>query len=223
MYNNEGILIKGNKDGINTTIHMDKFACFEDMLLVLIKKLSKGKHFYQGTTLILKIDLKSINKKQVEILKETLLTKIELKDIVLEDIEKEVEKTNEKVSEKETKVFSGVNEGKTKFIRKTVRGGECIDYLGNIVIIGDINSGAEVYVSGNVIVLGRIKGKVSAGTNGNTKAVIAAFLLQPEMLKIANVIAMSPDDIEKPSYPELAKIKNGSIIVEPYLPNKYIY
>ena len=223
MYNNEGILIKGNKDGINTTIHMNKFACFEDMLLLLIKKLSKGKHFYKGTTLILRMDLKSINKKQVEILKETLLTKIELKDIVLEDIEKEMELINEKVIEKETKVFSGVNEGKTKFIRKTVRGGECIDYPGNIVIIGDINSGAEVYALGNVIVLGRIKGKVSAGTNGNSKAVIAAFLLQPEMLKIGNIIAMSPDDIEKPSYPELAKIKNGAIIVEPYLPNKYIY
>ena len=223
MYNNDGILIKGNKDGINATIHVNKFACFEDMLLMLIKKLSKGKHFYKGTTLILRIDLKSVNKRQVEILKETLLTKIELKDIVLEDIEKEIEQANEKVFEKENKVFLGVTEGKTKFIRKTVRGGECIDYSGNIIIIGDINSGAEVYAAGNVIVLGRIKGKVSAGTNGNAKAVIAAFLLQPEMLKIASVIAMSPDDIEKPRYPELAKIKNGSIIVEPYLPNKYIY
>lgn len=219
MFNNDGILIKGNKDGINTTINMNKFACFEDMLQVLIKKLSKGKHFYKGTTLILAIDLKAINKKEVEALKETLLTEIQLKDIVLEDIDKEVEKG----IQKETKVFSGVNEGKTKFIRKTVRGGQAIRYQGNIVIIGDINSGAEVYASGNVIVLGRIKGKVSAGTNGNSKAVIAAFLLQPEILTIANVIAMSPDDVEKPSYPELAKIKDGAIIVEPYLPNKYIY
>lgn len=219
MFNNDGILIKGNKDGINTTINMNKFACFEDMLQVLKKKLSKGKHFYKGTTLILAIDLKAINKKEVETLKETLLTEIQLKDIVLEDIEKETEKE----IQKEAKVFSGVNEGKTKFIRKTVRGGQAIRYQGNIVIIGDINSGAEVYASGNVIVLGRIKGKVSAGTNGNSKAVIAAFLLQPEILTIANVIAMSPDDVEKPSYPELAKIKDGAIIVEPYLPNKYIY
>jgi len=219
MYNNDGILIKGNKDGINTTIQMDKFDCFEDMLLLLIKKLSKGKHFYKGTTLILRIDLKSINKKEVQILKQSLLNEIELKYIVLEDIEKEIETTNEK----ENRTFSGVYEGKTKFIRKTVRGRECISYQGNIVIIGDINSGAEVYAAGNVIVLGHIKGKVSAGANGNTKAVIAAFLLQPEILKIANVIAMSPDDIEKPRYPELAKIKDGAIIVEPYLPNKYIY
>jgi septum site-determining protein MinC len=219
MYNNDGILIKGNKDGINTTIHVNKFACFNDMLLLLIKKLLRGKHFYKGTTLILRIDLKSVSKKEVGILKEKLLTEIGLKDIVLEDIEKEIEQVNEK----ETKVFSGVYEGKTKFIRKTVRGGECINYPGNIVIIGDINSGAEIYAAGNVIVLGRIKGKVSAGINGNTKAVIAAFLLQPEILKIANVIAMSPDDIEKPKYPELARIKDGLIIVEPYLPNKYIY
>ncbi|MGM9935545.1 septum site-determining protein MinC [uncultured Clostridium sp.] len=219
MYNNDGILIKGNRDGINTTINMNKFSSFEDMITLLVKKLSKGKHFYQGTTLILRIDLKLLNEKNYEELQEVLLTEIGLKDIVFEDLEKEEAGTNNK----ENKVFTGVYEGKTKFIRKTVRSGQSINYKGNIVIIGDVNSGSEVYATGNVVVLGRVRGKVSAGTNGNTKAIIAAFLLQPELLKISNVIAMSPDDTEKPSYPELAKIKDGTIIVEPYLPNKYIY
>lgn len=219
MYNNDGILIKGNRDGINTTINMNKFSSFEDMITLLVKKLSKGKHFYQGTTLILRIDLKLLNEKNYEELQEVLLTEIGLKDIVFEDLEKEEAGTNNKGN----KVFTGVYEGKTKFIRKTVRSGQSINYKGNIVIIGDVNSGSEVYATGNVVVLGRVRGKVSAGTNGNTKAIIAAFLLQPELLKISNVIAMSPDDTEKPSYPELAKIKDGTIIVEPYLPNKYIY
>lgn len=219
MYNNDGIVIKGNRDGINTTINMNKFSSFEDMITLLVKKLSKGKHFYQGTTLILRIDLKLLNEKNYEELQEVLLTEIGLKDIVFEDLEKEEAGTNNK----ENKVFTGVYEGKTKFIRKTVRSGQSINYKGNIVIIGDVNSGSEVYATGNVVVLGRVRGKVSAGTNGNTKAIIAAFLLQPELLKISNVIAMSPDDTEKPSYPELAKIKDGTIIVEPYLPNKYIY
>lgn len=219
MYNNDGILIKGNRDGINTTIDMDKFDCFESMLSLLVKKLSKGKHFYKGTTLILRLDLSLLNEKKIKKLNELLLDEIELKDIVLEDLDRD----NVKDDHKSLKTFSGVYEGKTKFIRKTVRSGQCIRYQGNIVIIGDINSGAEVYAAGNVIVLGRIKGKVSAGINGNQKAVIAAFLLQPEILKISDVIAMSPDDSEKPSYPELAKIKDGAIIVEPYLPNKYIY
>lgn len=218
MYN-DGVLIKGNREGINATINMNRFTCFEDMLQLLIKKLSKGKHFYKGTTLILKLDLKSLSKNNVQTLRETLLNEIELKDIILEDINQDFDKGNER----ESNMFSGVYEGRTKFIRKTVRSGQSINYQGNIVIIGDVNSGSEVYAAGNVIVLGRIRGKVHAGTNGNTKAVIAAFLLQPEILRISNVIAMSPDDIEKPRYPELAKIKDGTIIVEPYLPNKYIY
>ena len=189
MYN-DGILIKGNRDGINTTIDMEKFDCFESMLSLLIKKLSKGKHFYRGTTLILKIDLKLLNDKKVNTLKELLLDKIELKDVVFEDLDKDVIKNTQKA----TRVFSGVHEGKTKFIRKTVRSGQCVKYQGNIVIIGDINSGAEVYAAGNVVVLGRIKGKVSAGIDGNSKAFIAAFLLQPEILRISNIIAISPDD-----------------------------
>lgn len=215
MYKNDGVLIKGNKDGINITIDMKKFADFNEMLEALVKKLSRGKDFYKGTTLILKCDMSNITKDNIQIIKDSLLKEIELKDIILKDLESE--------KEKEVKVFSGVYEGKTKFIRKTVRGGQCINYQGNIVIIGDINSGAEVTATGNVIVLGRIAGTVNAGSNGNKKAVIAAFLLQPEVLRIADLLAISPDDIEKPQYPELAKIKDGAIIVEPYLPNKYIY
>lgn len=213
----DGIVIKGNKEGINTQINIDKFGSFEEMMMNLIKKLSKGKHFYKGTTLQLKIDLSAVTKKNVQTLKEVLLDEIELKDIVLEDIEKPKNK-----NEKEIKVFSGVYEGKTKFIRKTVRSGQCINYAGNIVIIGDVNSGAEVSAAGNVIVLGSLKGKVSAGINGNMKSVIAAFSLEPELLKIGELMAMSPDDTDKPKYPELAKVKDGYIMVEPYLPNKYI-
>lgn len=57
MYNNDGILIKGNKDGINIIIDMNKFICFEDMFVVLVKKFLKGKYFYKGIMLILRINL----------------------------------------------------------------------------------------------------------------------------------------------------------------------
>ena len=36
-------------------------------------------------------------------------------------------------------------------------------------------------------------------------------------------MTISPDDFEKPKYPEIARLKDGEIIVEPYLPNKYTY
>ena len=37
------------------------------------------------------------------------------------------------------------------------------------------------------------------------------------------MITRAPDDEGKPSYPEVAKVRDGIIVVEPYLPNKYIY
>ena len=213
---NDRIIIKGNKEGLNAIINIDKFGNFEEMLDALIEKLSKGKKFYKESTLCITTKLSSLTEKDVESLKVVLFEEIGIKDIVFED--KDV-----KDKESESKIFNGVYEGRTKFIRKTVRGGQCVDFQGNIVIVGDVNSGAEVYAGGNIIVLGSIKGNVYAGVGGNRKAIIAAFALQPEILKIGDIITISPDDFEKPKYPEVAKVKDDAIIVEPYLTNKYIY
>ena len=214
----ERIIIKGNKSGLIAEINMHKFSDFTEMLELLLARLSKGKRFYRRSTLTINTSLNLINDKDVEHLEKVLFDEIDIKDIIWQD-----DNAKEKEKEKEKKTFSGVYEGKTKFLRKTVRGGQSIRYNGNIVIIGDINSGAEETAAGNIIVLGAIKGNVSAGANGNTKAIIAAFSLQPEILKISNIVTLSPDDSEEPEYPEVAKVKDGAIIVEPYLPNKYIY
>lgn len=214
---NSSIQIRGTKDGINATIDMDKFNNFDDMLETLIKKLSVGKGFYKGASLKIETNLNLLKEDDVLKLKDVLFEKIQIKDCIFENINKVESKDN-----KENKIFNGIYEGKTKFIKKTIRSGQQVKYYGNIVIIGDINNGAEVYAGGNIIVLGTIKGQVHAGVGGNKKAVISAFNLQPEILQIADIVTIAPDDGIKPSYPELAKIKDDTIVVEPYLPKKYI-
>ena len=218
--NNKGIIIKGNKDGLNAEIDMDKFNSFEEMLGILTEKLSKGKQFYRDSTLYITTKLSELSNEEGEKLKEVLFKEIVVKEIVFEDI---MEKNNKSEPSKsiEDKAFSGIHEGRTKFIKRTVRGGQCINFPGNIVIVGDINNGSEVYAGGNIIVIGSIKGNVFAGVGGNREAIIAAFSLEPEILKIADIITISPD-AEKPEYPEVARIKGDAIIVEPYINNKYI-
>lgn len=211
-----GIIIKGNKDGLNIVIDMDKFNGFDDMLSVLMSKLIKGKKFYKESTLYITTNLSDYSEDEVSKLKDILLKEISVKEIIFDESE-----ANDDNIKSESKTFSGIHEGRTKFIRKAIRGGQKIEYPGNIVIIGDVNNGAEVYAGGNIIVLGSIKGNVFAGGNKNRDAVIAAFCLQPEVLKIGDILAISPD-CEKPVYPEVAKVKDNTIIVEPYLNNKYI-
>lgn len=211
------IQIKGNKDGVNVTIDIEKFICFDDMLEVLVSRLSVNKGFYKNSILKIISNFEHISNSDISKLKNELFQKINIKDCVFDDISKKKEESNN------IKVFNGINEGKTKFIKKTIRSGQLVDYPGNIIIIGDINNGAEVSAGGNIIVLGSIRGHVKAGTGGNKKSIIAAFSMQPELMQISDILTVPPDDGIKPSYPEVAKIKDGYIVVEPYLPNKYIY
>lgn len=205
------IIIKGNRDGLNAVINMNSFRDFDDMLESLIEKLTKGRLFYKGCTLKITTELKYINEREFRRLKDILFDEFFIKDCIFEDSE-----------EKENKPFSGIYEGRTKFIRRTVRSGQVIKYQGNLVILGDVNSGSEIYSGGNVIILGSLRGYVHAGVGGNRKAVVAAYFMQPQILQIGDIATRSPEENEKPQYPEIAKIKGDTIVVEPYLPNKFI-
>lgn len=207
----DNIIIKGNKDGINAVINMNKFKDFEEMLEVLMEKLNKGRLFYKGATLKITTELKNINEREIKKLKDMLFNEFIIKDCILEDAE-----------EKANRTFNGIYEGRTKFLRRTVRSGEIINYPGNIVIIGDGNAGSEINAAGNIIVLGALRGTAWAGKGGNEKAMVAAFCLQPEILKIGDFMTRAPEDEERPKYPEVAKVKEDTIIVEPYLPNKFL-
>lgn len=72
MYDDK-IVIKGNKDGLNAIINMNKFKDFDEMFEALLEKLSKGKKFYNGATLKLTTELKYINERQLRKLKDMLL------------------------------------------------------------------------------------------------------------------------------------------------------
>lgn len=207
----DGMIIKGNREGLNAVIDMNKFRDFEEMVEEFIKKLNIGKKFYKGASLKITTQLSQLNERDAIKLKEILFEEFLIKYCIFEDLKEE-----------KPKLFSGVYEGRTKFYRKTLRSGQIIRYAGNVVIIGDVNPGSEVYAAGNIIILGNLRGNVHAGNTGNSKAIIAAFRLQPKILQIANIVTRAPEDDEKTYYPEVAKIKDNIIIVEPYLPNKFV-
>lgn len=207
----DGIILKGNRDGLNVIINMDKFNDFKDMEEALLTKMNKASRFYKGSTLKIVTELRLFTEKDLSALKEILFDEFLIKDCIFEDKE-----------DKNQRMFMGVYEGRTKFLRKTVRSGQSINYPGNLVIVGDVNPGAEIYAGGNVVVLGSLKGQVYAGLGGNAKAIVAAFRLDPSILKIGDIITRAPEEESKSSYPEVARVKDDKIIVEPYLLNKYI-
>lgn len=102
-------------------------------------------------------------------------------------------------------------------IRRTIRSGVKYQNPGHVVIIGDINPGAEVIAGGDVVVWGHLRGSVHAGFEGSDLAVVCALDLSPTQLWICGRVVSMPGKRGKP-LPEKVFIKNGQIVIEPWSP-----
>jgi septum site-determining protein MinC len=99
-------------------------------------------------------------------------------------------------------------------IRRTLRSGQAIQHTGHIILIGDVNPGAELVAGGDIVVWGRLRGTAHAGAIGDEGAVICALQLAPSQIRIATHIARSPERSRPPKVPEIASIQDGGIVVE---------
>ena len=75
-----------------------------------------------------------------------------------------------------------------KFHRGSVRSGQKVEFEGSLVILGDVNDGAEVMAVDNIVVLGNLRGLAHAGAKGNKEAIIAASSIEAPQLRISNII-----------------------------------
>ena len=102
----------------------------------------------------------------------------------------------------------------TKFHRGSLRSGQRLETEGSIVIIGDVNSGAEVIASDNIVVLGNLRGLAHAGAKGNKNAIIAAGVLDAVQIRISNVVKEIDRDEEIMHKQAYVSIIDDKIIIE---------
>ena len=76
----------------------------------------------------------------------------------------------------------------TKYLNGSLRSGQRIEFEGSIVVIGDVNDGAEVVAGENIIILGILRGLAHAGAKGNKDGVIAANAIEASQIRIANIV-----------------------------------
>lgn len=209
--NKKSILFKGMLDGLH--IHVEPDIGLETLKESLEAKFKKGERFFEGTSVNLIFTGKKFSQEEKRHILDFISPQINLGTI------KFSENTNEEKSD--SQYFDGIEEGMTRFYRGTIRNGQRISYEGNVVVIGDVNPGGEVIAGGNIVIFGALRGMAHAGASGNHEAIVVAFCLQPTQLRIGSIITRPPEgDTSKPSYPELARIKDGNLIIEPCLPGR---
>ncbi len=102
----------------------------------------------------------------------------------------------------------------TKFHRGSLRSGQKLETEGSLVILGDVNSGAEVIASDNIVVLGALRGLAHAGAKGNKQAMISAGILDTVQIRIANVIKEIDRDEEPLHKQAYVSIIDENIVIE---------
>lgn len=102
-------------------------------------------------------------------------------------------------------------------VARNLRSGQRVAHDGDVVVLGDVNPGAEIVAGGSVIVWGRLRGTVEAG-RAVDGAAVCALDLAPTQLRIGSAIARAPEDPDRVPVPEVARAQDGRIMVESWRP-----
>ena len=216
------VIFKGTKDGLY--IILKEEMDLSTIKYNLEKKIKPSKRFFEGAN-IMNFKGKKLTQDEFDELKEimeqeygmTVIGSYNEKDYPVQE-EHPVSKKPEIL---EQLPFDNVHKGEALIVRATLRSGQLIQYKGDVVVIGDVNPGAHIKAAGSVIVMGTVRGIIQAGANGDYGAFIVAYKMQPSQLRIGDIITRSPDGMgSKSDNPEIALVKQGMIVVEPYLKNR---
>lgn len=173
----------------------------------LTKKLSDLKKLYKEDKTPIKIVGKVLKNKEIDEIQELIKEKIDV------DIDFDMPKSLGLSSI--TRTFKQeVAISETKFHRGSLRSGQRLETEGSIVIIGDVNSGAEVIASDNIVVLGNLRGLAHAGAKGNKNAIIAAGKLDAVQLRISNIVKEIDRDEEPVHRQAYVFVEDDKIIIE---------
>lgn len=119
--------------------------------------------------------------------------------------------------EKKKAIESGTPGDMASIITKNVRSGMSIRRAESIVIIGDVNPGAEIISDNNVIVWGKIRGHVCAGKEGGEPAFVRTFGLEDAQITINGISKFFPKETKRgksTSSPMTLIPDNGDILTE---------
>ncbi|MDA5109002.1 septum site-determining protein MinC [Brevibacillus sp. LEMMJ03] len=204
------VTIKGTKDGL--VFFMDDACSFDELLADLREKIEHSHQQILSGPLIrvsIKLGKRYCSPEQQEQLTQIIRQK---GNLVIHTIEADVITKEEAFAERLKSTFS--------VQVHTVRAGQVLEFDGDLLLLGDVNPGGIVRTTGSIYVLGHLRGYAHAGINGDTQVIIAAAVMNPTQLRIAEVISRPGEEWAKNGGTEFAYLEDGTMLVAKmnYLP-----
>ncbi|MCR5651690.1 MAG: septum site-determining protein MinC [Lachnospiraceae bacterium] len=241
---NQPVTLKGVKSGI--ILKLSEEGDFEKLLPQIEKKFKESASFFGNRHMILSIEGRDIDDEEAGQILELLVKNTRLKvdtimvqDRVLEDKfqailgddpRHEIEiarlrKDNAVLLKAIGQLTSALDPMNVQVHKGTLRGGNDIEALGSVMILGDVKPGATVTAGGSIFVFGSLQGTADAGAYGDAEAFIMAFNMDPLQVRISDCIAVSEKNTRRRRgfmrpkdevIPEVAAIVDGHIVIQDF-------
>lgn len=202
------VIIKSNPYGL--ILNLDPDLPFEELKEAVGEKFRESAAFFKKAKLALTFRGRVLTKEQEALLIDEIVANSGIHVLCLVDEDKESANYYKKA------VTRALEERKTEdgqFYRGTLRSGQVLETETSVVIIGDVNPGAQVISKGNIVILGCCMGNLYAGATGDRSCFAAALTMKPMQIRIADKMARSAivkktDTGEYPVEPKIVYIKD---------------
>ena len=165
----------------NIVIKIADSAEQDEILYALRKKIPDLKKLYKDETTPIVITGKVLKNREID----------EIQDLIKRYLDVEIKFDSPRSLGLHGIVKSYSKEiatSETKFHKGSLRSGQKIEFEGSLVVLGDVNDGAEVIAGENIVILGILRGLAHAGAKGNRDAIIAASSIEAPQLRISNIV-----------------------------------
>ena len=210
----EIVKIKGGKRGLQLSFAEN--ASFEDIWTHIEEKLESGSGFFLRGTLVLVPRERFLHEELEKLQKLFHAHGLICRPTTRQDAQS-APVVETKAGQHKTAAGQKPSEQVQEMVvvNRTLRGGQEICTDSSVLVCGNVNPGAQIIAGGSIDLRGTCRGLVHAGAAGDTSSFIIADHLMPTQIRIANLIARSPDHMEMTERAERASIKDGQIVIEP--------
>lgn len=223
------VTIKGKAGGIE--ILLSEKATYPALREELLSKLKKHAAFFKNTNVRVIIRGKELSPAQRKELKRVFAMDFGIHDLLYgdeADLLRQVERTIESAQRQHSEVTvleedddvelvsNDYFDAESIFVKHTVRNGQRIECEGDIVIIGDVNAGAEVIAGGSIAVFGKLRGLAHAGCRGRRDVCVAAIRMCPKQLRLSGRVVSFDKDRMEQERAEVAELdRDGKVVIRP--------
>ncbi len=212
--NQSPVIIKSNRYGL--IVRLDAAMPFPDLLEAVGKKFSESAKFFQGASMAVTFQGRVLTNDQENRLVNAIEAASGIHIVCIVD-ERPQEEAYYEQAIRRAQEQQNTSDG--QFYRGNLRSGQSMETDASIVVLGDIHPGASITSRGNVVVLGSCRGNVYAGASGDRSCFVAALVMKPMQIRIADKMARSAitkrsDSTEYALDPKIAYVKDDHIYVK---------